>query len=120
MRNFFRSSKPDFVTRSPKRDHETDRNILGNILSSIENGLNRAETERAGLQNRVDEVLARASIVAGNNMDEYITRTDERTKMLCESENEIRAAQTRLVTLKENVVHLTFLKAALKSRFPGI
>ncbi len=119
MSGFFRSSKFSFIARSPDRDRETDAALVAAVLASIEEGIGRFETERAGLQNRVDDLLARTAIVAGNEMDEYITRSDERSKMLRESEQQISGAQRRLAMLKENISHFTFIKASLKSRFPS-
>lgn len=116
--NFFRSSKKTFIVRSPERDRETDAALVGKILSTIEESIERSEAERAGLQARVDDLLSRAAIVAGNDLNDYVTRTDERSKMLRESEDQVRTAQIRLATLKENLSHFIFLKNALKSRFP--
>lgn len=119
MARFFRTSNKGFSARLPERDRQTDQALVQKVLGSIEESIDRSEAERTGLQSRVDDLLARAAIVAGNDMSEFVTRNDERSKMLKDSERQIRYAEERLATLKGNISHFSFLKAALLSRFPG-
>src|SRR5271167_998659 len=66
--------KQNFRARSPERDAETDRARVGFILEAVENALDAAEQEQAGLNERVEDVLARASVTIGNAADEYLDR----------------------------------------------
>jgi len=110
----------EFKARSPDRDAETDRLRVGSILEAIENALNAAEREQAGLNRRVDDVLARAAVTIGNATDEYL----EREPLDNHHQNlfgiEIANGQRRLMELASSISHLKFLKAAVLSRFPDL
>lgn len=43
-------------------------------LRQIENALHAAEQEQSGLNERVEDVLARAAVTLGNGTDEYLER----------------------------------------------
>src|SRR6202163_872519 len=64
----------DFKARSVDRDKQTDRVRVAAILEAIDNALQGAEQEQAGLSWRVDDVLARAAVTIGNGTDEYLDR----------------------------------------------
>lgn len=66
----------------------------------------------------MENARLRASIVVGNNADEYVTREKEKTAYLCLLESEMKNGHERLDILKQNIDHLKFLRAALFSRFP--
>jgi hypothetical protein len=119
IRQLFRFRPDDgFRTRSRERDVNTDIEGLRSIASAIEKALNQAETERTGLKVRIDDVLSLAAIVAGNDIDDYLTRTEDRSTMLNDSDSEIKRGQERLKVLDQNIVHFKFLKTALQTRFP--
>ena len=119
-RNFFgdRTSTGAFKARSADRDAETDRSRVGPILSAIETAIAATETERSGLGQRVQDVLARASVTFGNDTNEYLTREppDNDHQRLLSAE--ILNGQRRLDELSVMVTHLKFLKAAVESRLP--
>jgi hypothetical protein len=115
----FRSrSKEGFQARSPERDADTDNEAVRLVASAIDLVLAKAEAERAGLKNRIDNVLSVAAIVGGNDIDDYLTRTEARSQMLKESDAEIRRGQNRLRVIEQNISHFKFLRAALQTRFP--
>ena len=118
-RNFFRdrTSTGAFKARSADRDAETDRSRVGPILSAIETALAATETEQSGLGQRVQDVLARASVTFGNDTSEYLTREplDNDHQRLFSAE--ILNGQRRLDELSVMITHLKFLKAATQSRF---
>jgi hypothetical protein len=115
----FRSrSKEGFQARSPERDADTDNKAVRSVASAIDLVLAKAEAERAGLKNRIDNVLSVAAIVGGNDIDDYLTRTEDRSQMLRESDAEIRRGQNRLRVIEQNISHFKFLRAALQTRFP--
>ena len=118
-RNFFRdhTSTDTFKARSADRDAETDRLRVGPIFSAIETALAATETEQSGLGQRVQDVLARASVTFGNDTNEYLTREplDNDHQRLLGAE--ILNGQRRLDELSVMVTHLKFLKAATQSRF---
>jgi len=119
IRQLFRFRSDDgFRARSPERDASTDNEAVRSIAAAIEAALERAEAERAGLQGRIDDVVSRAAIVGGNDIDDYLTRTEDRSIMLSNSDAEIRRGQERLRVIEQNIAHFRFLKAALQTRFP--
>jgi hypothetical protein len=119
IRQLFRlRSKEGFQARSPERDADTDNEAVRSVASAIDQVLARAEAERAGLKNRIDNVLSVAAIVGGNDIDDYLTRTEDRSQMLRESDAEIRRGQNRLRVIEQNISHFKFLRAALQTRFP--
>ena len=113
-------SDGEFRTRSKERDVDTDSEAIKSIASAIEAALNKAENERIGLKARIDDVLSRAAIVGGNDIDDYLTRTEDRSTMLSDSDAEIRRGEERLKVLDQNIVHVKFLKTALRTRFPDL
>jgi hypothetical protein len=119
MFRLFRSpSDSGFKARSLKRDADTDRNAVKSVADAINLALEQAEAERAGLKRRMDDVTSRAAVVGGNDADEFLTRTEDRSEMLRESDDELKRAQERLSVIETNISHFRFLKAALRSRFP--
>jgi len=108
----------DFKARSADRDAETDRVRVSSILEAIENALHAAEQEQAGLNRRVEDVLARAAVTFGNGTDEYLEREalDNHHQDLFSTE--ISNGQRRLKELANSIPHFKFLKTAMLSRFP--
>lgn len=109
-----------FRTRSKERDRDVDNESIKSIAAAIETALNKADMERTGLKARLDGVLSLAAIVGGNDIDDYLTRTEDRSTMLSNSDIEIRRGQDRLKVLDENITHFKFLKLALQIRFPDL
>lgn len=109
-----------FKARSSERDATTDRLRVGSIISAIEEALAAAEAEQEGLKRRLDDVLARASVAVGNEVDEYLDREPHRTSALNFFDAEIVRAEERLKGLGTLIMHLKFLKAATITRFPDI
>lgn len=121
IKQFFRfRSDEGFRARSPERDASTDNETVRSIAAAIDAALGKAEAERKGLQGRIDDVISRAAIVGGNDIDDYLTRTEDRSAMLRDSDAEIKRGQKRLTVLDQNISHFRFLKAALQTRFPAI
>ena len=117
--SWFRSGD-GFRTRSKERDADTDNEAIKSITAAIEAALNKAENERIGLKARIDDVLSRAAIVGGNDIDDYLTRTEDRSTMLSDCDAEIRRGEERLKVLDQNIVHVKFLRTALRSRSPDL
>jgi hypothetical protein len=117
---FWFRSGDGFRVRSKARDADTDNEAIRSIASAIEAALKKAETERTGLKARIDDVLSRAAIVGGNEIDDYLTRTEDRSIMLSDSDAEIRRGEERLKVLDQNIVHVKFINAALRTRFPDL
>ena len=114
VRNFGDRS---FRARSADRDAETDRARADSILSAIEQALDAAEKERAGLSRRVEDVLARAAVTAGNGADEYLDRDALDSHHQALFNTEISNGQRRLEQLATEITHFKFLRAAALSRF---
>jgi hypothetical protein len=107
-----------FRTRSANRDAETDYSRIEPVFRSIEDALRAAEAEHVGLSERVQNVLARASISLGNGTDEYLTRDPIDTGFQNAFDREIKTGQLRLEQLSYQIRNFRALNAALKTRFP--
>jgi hypothetical protein len=110
----------DFKARSVDRDKQTDRVRVAAILEAIDNALQGAEQEQAGLSWRVDDVLARAAVTIGNGTDEYLDREPLDSHHQDLFGIEISNGQRRLKELATTITHFKFLKAVTLSRFPDI
>jgi hypothetical protein len=118
--NPFRRSRSDgpFRTRAHARDQELDSQLVGQVAAAIDEALQKVEAQRDGLKRRLEDVIARAAIVGGNDLDDFLTRDEARSNLLAASDSEIARGQVRLKTLDEQLSHFKYLKAALQSRFP--
>ena len=108
----------DFQVRSPERDEQTDRQRIATVMNAIETVLSAAENEQKGLKQRVEDVLARAAVTAGNASDEYLDREPLDTQHQNLFSEEISNGQKRLESLADTISHFKFLRAAVLSRFP--
>jgi hypothetical protein len=120
LRNFSRGhlGGQGFKVRSPGRDEDTDRRRVATIMNAIETVLSAAENEQKGLNQRVDDVLARAAVTIGNASDEYLDREPLDTHHQSLFSEEISNGQRRLKSLADSITHFKFLRAAVLSRFP--
>jgi hypothetical protein len=109
-----------FKARSAGRDTETDHARAASVFRSIEDALNGAKAEQAGLKSRIDVVLARAAVTMGNDSDEYLTRDPEDDHCQSLLNTEIANGQRRLNELGVTIGHFQFLRTALMTRFPDI
>jgi hypothetical protein len=107
-----------FKARSAGRDSETDQARVEAALRAIDEALEGAKAEQAGLKSRIDDVLARAAVTLGNDSDEYLTRDAQDSRYQDLLSTEIANGQRRLSELAVTVGHFQFLKAALLTRFP--
>ena len=107
-----------FKARSANRDTETDRTRANSIFRSIEEALESAKAEEAGLKARIDDALARSAVTLGNDSDEYLTRDPEDNHYQNLLGSEIAEGQRRLNELEVTIRHIQFLKTALVTRFP--
>jgi hypothetical protein len=107
-----------FKVRAPERDEDTDRQRIEGVMNAIEAALAAVEREQKGLNERVENVLARAAVTVGNASDEYRDREplDDYHQSLFSKE--ISNGQARLQSLAATITHLKFLRAAVLSRFP--
>ena len=108
----------NFKARSASRDTVTDRARVTSIFRSIEEALEGARTEQAGLKSRIDDALARSAVTLGNDSDEYVTRGPEDNHYQNLLGTEIADGQRRLNELGVTIGHIQFLKTALVTRFP--
>jgi hypothetical protein len=113
-------SRPDggFNARARERDADTDSSAVRSVADAIDLVLKQAEAERTGLKKRMDDVIARAAVAGGNDTDEHMTRSDDLSEMLRNSDAEIKRGEERLITIEKNISHFRFLKTVLLSRFP--
>jgi hypothetical protein len=116
LRNLSRNH--DFQVRSLQRDEDTDRQRVATVMNAIETVLGAAENEQKGLNQRVEDVLARAAVTVGNASDEYLDREPLDTLHQGLFSEEISNGQKRLKSLADTITHFKFLRAAVLSRFP--
>jgi hypothetical protein len=109
-----------FKARSAARDAQTDRARVASILHAIEDALEAAKAEHAGLTSRINDVLARAAVTMGTDSDEYLTRDPEDNHYQNLLGTEIANGQRRLNDLGVVIGHFQFLKIALITRFPDV
>jgi hypothetical protein len=109
-----------FKARSHARDSGTDQARLTAVAEAIENAIATAEAERAGLDLRIEDVLARAAVTFGNGTDEYLERDAVRSKHQDLFGIEIKNGQRRLKELENQIEHLKFLRTAMIMRFPEL
>ena len=107
-----------FKARSSGRDAENDMLRIASIARSIDDALEAVEGEHAGLNRRVDDVLARAAVTLGNDSDEYLTREPLDSHHQDLFGIEIVNGERRLKELATSIGHLKFLKTVLMTRFP--
>lgn len=117
MQLFRRQASGEFQTRSPDRDQETDNATLGRVGRSIEEALLAMQSEHEGLTRRLKDAEERASLAAGNNYDEYLTREPAKLDGLRKYEAQMRRASARLKALEDDIGHLKFLRATFYTRF---
>jgi hypothetical protein len=119
MFQFFSKARPGppFKARSASRDFETDQVRASSVLSAINQALEAAKAEQAGLRERIDDVLALAAVTLGNDSDEYLTRDKEDSRHQALLGTEIAEGQRRLSELANTIGHFQFLKTALLTRF---
>jgi len=118
LRSFLKTRKSYFKTRSAGRDNETDRIRATSIFRAVEDALEGAKAEQAGLELRIDDALARSAVTLGSDSDEYLTRDPEDNHFQNLLGTEIADGQRRLNELGATIRHFQFLKAALITRFP--
>lgn len=111
-------SAVNFKARSASRNTETDRTRVSSIFRSIEEALEGAKAEEAGLRARIDDALARSAVTLGNDSDEYLTRDLEDNRYQNLLGTEIAEGQRRLNELEVTMMHIQFLKTELLARFP--
>jgi hypothetical protein len=117
FQRFLKARSVYFKARSASRDTETDRARATSIFRAIEDALDGARTEQAGLKARIDDALARSAVTLGNDSDEYLTRDPEDNHFQNLLGSEIAEGQKRLNELEATIRHIQFLKTALVTRF---
>jgi len=106
-----------FKTRAIGRDVETDYSRLEPVFRSIGQALKTSQAEYSGLDHRIQDVLARASISTGNGSDEYLDRDPADNRLLKLFDEEISRGQQRLEGLAQQIKKLKVLEAALWAEF---
>ena len=106
-----------FKIPSTERDSGTGHARIEAIISAIEAALTSAESERDELNNRIEEVLARASVTVGNATDEYLDREFYRSHHQDLFDSEMARGEERTRELSAMIVHFRFVRAAMLSRF---
>jgi hypothetical protein len=116
--NFLRKPSLSFKARSPARDHELVRKLVGRVETALHQAEREIAAQRDGLQKRLDAIVTRAAVIGGNDIDDSLTRDVADAAVLAASDVEIARAESRLKTLEEQLSHLAFLQDALHARFP--
>jgi hypothetical protein len=120
LKRIFQTSSDIFRTRSPDRDRVTDERQVSSVTTAIDTAMQNLIYEHAGLKRRMDEVIAIASIVGGNEIEDLQTQSDPRAELLQKSDGDIRYGEERLRTLESHISHLRSVRDDLERRFPQI
>lgn len=115
---FFPLSRPAFRARSSERDRRNDERAVMSIATALELAQEQAEAERAGLDARITDLVSRAALAGGNDLDDWLTRSDLCSRMLSESDAEIRRGQERVTILEQHISEFRYFKSELRERFP--
>ena len=99
-----------------ERDADTDSGMVKLVADAINLVLEQAEAERDGLKRRMDDVTSRSAVVGGNDLDEFLTRSEERSEMLRNSDDELKRGQERLTTIEANIRIFDFSRQLAISR----
>jgi hypothetical protein len=119
LRQLFRSASSDGDrARAPAFDADTDDGAVRAVAAAIDLVLEKAEAERAGLTQVLNDMLSPAEVVTAFDDDQVPIPTEDRAKMLTDSDAEMGREQERLRVVQQNISHFKFLKAALRTRFP--
>lgn len=119
IKQFFRARPTGaFQARSVERDRANDDASVKSVDDAIIEALEKAKAERNGLKRRMDDVLARAAIVGGNDLDDHLTRAGDRSDMLRKSDADIRQGYQRLRELDQNIAHFERVQTTLRERAP--
>lgn len=119
IKQFFRARPTGaFQARSVERDRANDDASVKSVDDAIIEALEKAKAERDGLKRRMDDVLARAAIVGGNDLDDHLTRAGDRSDMLRKSDADIRQGYQRLRELDQNIAHFERVQTTLRERAP--
>jgi hypothetical protein len=113
-----RRPEATFKSRSTERNVRTDSMRTTSMSNSIDRALHDAQAEHAGLQQRLNDALARAAVTSGNSSDEYLDREPENAELQNLLSSKIDNGERRLRELEMNMSHFRFLKAVLATRFP--
>lgn len=116
----FRGRAVSFRTRSSNRDRQSDSASVVLVAKAINEALMAAESERAGLARRIEDVRSRAAVTVGNDVDEYVDRDERDTSYLNRMDAEIQSGQDRLKKLDYNIAQFEALKAELALKFPDV
>lgn len=116
----FRGRAVSFRTRSSHRDRQSDSASVVLVAKAINEALAAAEFERSGLARRIEDVLSRAAVAVGNDVDEYIDRDERDTSYLNGMDAQIQSGQDRLKQLDYNIAQFQALKAELALKFPEV
>ena len=119
-RLFSPASSGIFKTRSADRDIATDAGAVLAIAKAIDLALEKAKAEHAGLKRRMEDVISRAAIVGGNEIEDDQTRSQSRSTLLHKNDIDIRAGEQRLRVIENNISHFEHLRTDIQGRFPGI
>ena len=99
-----------FRLRSSIRDENTDARRLNAIERCISQAIAEAQSERDGLQRRIETARRNAGALLGNDTSEYFHRDPESEQQLFEAERNLIAGEKRIRQLEAHLSHLSRYK----------
>jgi hypothetical protein len=105
-----------FRLRSVTRDENADAGRLSSIERSLSIAITEANSEKEGLQRRLDAARQQASILLGNQTSEYLDREPESERLLVEAEHNLIAGEKRIDQLKAHLDHLARVLELLQQK----
>lgn len=106
-----------FQTRSPERDLERDRARVGKLRQVLETARAEAESERTGLQRRIDAYLHQA-VSLMDSSDGYGARPDEEEREIVDLESRAKAGVQRVAQVTGHISAIDQMLADLASIDP--
>ncbi len=94
-----------FKLRSSARDDSADAGRLSSVERALLDAIAGAESEKKGLQRRLDNARARASALLGNDTFGDRDREPKSEQLLQQAENDLIAAGRRIHNLTDQIEH---------------
>jgi hypothetical protein len=105
-----------FRLRSSKRDQDADARRLSSIEQALSLAIADANSEKDGLQRRLNSTRHRASALLGNGTLEYSEREPQHEQLLIEEERDLIAGEKRIQQLGAHIKHLAKMLELLNQK----
>lgn len=108
-----------FRSRSTGRDQEADAARIVAVIHSIDVAIQMARSERDGLRQRLDEAIARAALIVGNDTAEYLDREPASDAAQGLLNTQISQGEDRLRQLENHILRFDECRDFVVNRLQG-